>query len=254
MYQERIAKAAVLMREVYDAGLAPPATEEALAVLQQRTREELHEDLPDEYLDFLRVTDGLRYNGLFLYGTDGDPAAEDPAALRNSFVENNLDWRSYERRKKYLIFGDGDISLYAYNLIEKRYELQDRSSGTVLMTFDTFDALAAEALRPYVEEEPNSFMETLTVYSPPDPLLPLPDAAPAHKFPPVFGRYLLLAGDEMAFLCVDTHSGGAVVCVDPPQEQPIRFVNSSADQFAACLRTYAGMPKSDAAGGHRSRS
>ena len=92
------------------------------------------------------------YNGLFLYGTDGDPALKNPSALKNSFVENNLDWRSDEKRKKYLIFGDSDISLYAYNLVEKRYELQDRSSGTVLMTFETFDALVAEALRPYVQE------------------------------------------------------------------------------------------------------
>jgi hypothetical protein len=33
--------------------------------------------------------------------------------LIHSFVEANLDWRSYERRRNYLIFADSGISLYA---------------------------------------------------------------------------------------------------------------------------------------------
>ncbi len=140
MYQELVARAAVLIREDYKQEPPPPATEEAL---RRRTRDELNEDVPGGYLDFLRVTDGLMYNGLFLYGT----------VEENSFVEKNLEWRSYEEHNKYLIFGDGDISLYALNLITGRYELQDRPSGTVMETFDTFDALVAEALRPYVQED-----------------------------------------------------------------------------------------------------
>ncbi len=153
MYRELVARAAILLRKDYGKDLAPPATEEALAHLCQRTRDELHEDLPDGYLDFLRLTDGLRYNGLFLYGTDGDGVAGNSRPSKNSFVENNLDWRSYEERNKYLIFGDGDISLYALNLITGRYELQDRPSGSIIEAFDTFDALAAEALRPYVQDD-----------------------------------------------------------------------------------------------------
>lgn len=148
MFQELVARAAALIREHYRKDPPAAATEDALAVLQQRSRAELNADPPEEYLNFLRVTDGLNWDGLFLYGTDDNP--------KNSFVEQNLDWRSYEKHNSYLIFGDGDISLYAYNLIEKRYELQDRSSGTVLETFETFDALAAEALRPYVETDENN--------------------------------------------------------------------------------------------------
>src|SRR5688572_29761582 len=51
----------------------PPCTEERLALLRRRVREELGAELPDEYAAFLREQDGLNYNGLFIYASETRP-------------------------------------------------------------------------------------------------------------------------------------------------------------------------------------
>ncbi len=153
MYQDLVARIAAERKAGLGSDIQPPATEASLAHLRQRTRDELSAELPKGYLDFLRMTDGLNWEGLFIYASDRNPVVGKPTIFMHSFVEDNLDWRSYEKRKNYLIFADGDISLFVYNLVEKRYELQDRSSGTVLSTYDTFDAMITEALKTTLQDD-----------------------------------------------------------------------------------------------------
>ena len=62
------------------------------------------------------------------------------------FVEANHLWRSYAPHKQYLFFGESGTSLYAFNPVKSRFELQDRSTGVVLETWGTFDELMASAL------------------------------------------------------------------------------------------------------------
>lgn len=150
MYQDLVMQVAARIKAEDASDLQPPATEQALERLRRRTRDELNADLPEGYLDFLRLTDGLVWNGLFLYASESAPIVGTSDEFMHSFVEDNLNWRSIEMHNDYLFFGDGDISLYAYNLVLGRYELQDRSSGTVLETFDTFDGLVTNALNSYL--------------------------------------------------------------------------------------------------------
>lgn len=153
MYQDLVARIASKRRADLGSDIQPPATEASLAHLRQRTHDDLGAELPEGYLNFLRLTDGLNWEGLFIYASDRNPVVGKPTVFMHSFVEDNLDWRSYEKRKNYLIFADGDISLYAYNLVEKRYELQDRSSGTVLSTYGTFEEMITEALQTILQED-----------------------------------------------------------------------------------------------------
>lgn len=145
--RELIEQVAAGYHTFYHEDLQPPATEAALERLQQRAQEELGASVPEHYLDFLRVTDGLNWEGLFVYASGKNSIAGKPSVFMHSFVDDNLDWRSYAPHRNYLFFGDGDISLFAYNLTERRYEIQDRPSGTVISAFDTFDAMFTQALR-----------------------------------------------------------------------------------------------------------
>jgi len=153
MYRSLVEQVAMGLRTLYKLDPQPPATEASLQHLCQRTRDELSAELPDGYLDFLRITDGLNWNGLFVYASDRNPAINTPTIFMQSFVENNLDWRSYEPHNNYLFYAEGDISLYGYNLVEKRYELQDRSSGDIISTFETFDEMITEALKISLHED-----------------------------------------------------------------------------------------------------
>ncbi len=153
MYQALIERIAVLCRQYHQGDIQPPATEEALTHLLQRTREEFGADLPQQYLDFLRVTDGLNWDGLFIYASASSLVAKNPAILMHSFVEDNLDWRSDEHWNDYLVFADSDMNLYALNLAAGRYEFQDRYCGNVISSFGTFNALITEAFRLCLHED-----------------------------------------------------------------------------------------------------
>ena len=147
IYQGLIARIAAESKADYNSEIQPPATEEALQRLFQRTRAELGADLPASYLNFLRLTDGLIWDGLFIYSSEKTPVVGEPNEFMHPFVDTNLIWRSHEPHKKFLFFGDGDISLYVYNLEKDCYEILDRPSETVIQTFSSFDEMLTEALR-----------------------------------------------------------------------------------------------------------
>lgn len=147
LYQDLVARIAVESKADYDSDIQPPATEEALARLRQRTRDELGAEIPEGYLDFLRLTDGLIWDGLFIYSSEKTPVVGEPDEFMHPFVDTNLIWRDYEPHKNYLFFADGEISLFVYNIVLHRYEILDRPSETIISTFDTFDELITEALR-----------------------------------------------------------------------------------------------------------
>lgn len=46
----------------------PPATEADIVKLSKNSFAEFGEELPRQYLDFLRVSDGLNHDGLYIYG------------------------------------------------------------------------------------------------------------------------------------------------------------------------------------------
>lgn len=151
--KELIQQVAAGRRSFYRSDIQPAATEAALERLQQRAQKELDASLPDDYLDFLRVTDGLNWDGLFVYASGKNPVIEKPTAFMHSFVDDNLDWRSHAPHRNYLFFADSDISLFVLNLASRRYEILDRPSGTLIQTFDTMDAMLTEALRLSLHED-----------------------------------------------------------------------------------------------------
>ncbi len=153
MYDDLVARIAAESKKYYDSDIQPPATEEALRRLRQRTQDELGAALPSGYLDFLRVTDGLNWNGLFIYASEKALIVGEANDFMSPFVDTNLIWRDNEPNKNYLFFADGEISLYVYNLVKERYELQDRPSGDVIRTFKTFDEMITKALKASLHEE-----------------------------------------------------------------------------------------------------
>lgn len=153
MYDDLVARIAVESKRDYDSDIQPPATEESLRRLRQRAHDELGSTLPDGYLDFLRVTDGLNWNGLFVYASEKALIVGEANDFMSPFVDSNLIWRDNELNKNYLFFADGEISLYAYNLVKECYELQDRPSGDVIRTFKTFDEMITEALKASLYED-----------------------------------------------------------------------------------------------------
>jgi len=149
MYQQLLARLRAA-QATYGEQSQPPCTDERLAHLRRRVRDELGTDLPDEYAAFLRTQDGLNHNGLFIYASETTPIVGTAGATIQGIVEANQIWRDDERLTRYLIFGDGNLDLYARHLPTGEYHVVDRVPGNLVATYPSFEQLIAAALEAHL--------------------------------------------------------------------------------------------------------
>lgn len=122
----------------------PPASTEALDALHDYAGRELLAVLPEAYVDFLRVADGLDFNGTVIYATRQRALPGGLTLL--GFPETNRDFRSAEPRH-HLLFGETGDELYAHDQTDGAWLRLDRASLAPLDTYPTCEAMLAEALR-----------------------------------------------------------------------------------------------------------
>lgn len=118
--------------------------------LKERARSELDAELPAGYLDFLGRHNGLIYNGLNIYGTERREAGA-AGVFIDGFTEANLDYRDVDYFSDLLVFGDGNIDVYVYQVSKNEYQVRDRVPAVnVFETYKTFDELLAHALEKHL--------------------------------------------------------------------------------------------------------
>jgi hypothetical protein len=130
----------------YGGSPQPPATAEEVRALRARARKELGVELPDAYCELLGMVDGLDSNGMVIYGCRTACIVGYDDRWIQGIVDANLIWWELEAHKEYLFLGDSGISLYTLQLPDRKYQLQDRPSGSVLEEFASFEELLYRAL------------------------------------------------------------------------------------------------------------
>lgn len=125
----------------------PPASDVDIQIMiSELSRLGNVKDLPDAYIQLLKMMNGLEWNGLIIYSTKTMPL-EDTEDELLGLVEANEIWRDYEDHKRYLFFGDADISLYCQDLKTNEFKELDRSSDTVIQVFGSFESMLNAALK-----------------------------------------------------------------------------------------------------------
>lgn len=103
-------------------------------------KKKFHNQFPyEDYLFFLKLANGLNFNGLFLYGLQ----LEDDDL--NIQLANNT-WRESKYMQNYVFIGEDSISFFVWNMMEKKYEVLDKPSGDVFEEYDNLKNLLMEAL------------------------------------------------------------------------------------------------------------
>jgi hypothetical protein len=148
MYQELLKDAKKLMVSC-GRHPQPPCSGPAVERLRARAHAELGAAIPDAYAAFLELTNGFEWNGLVVYASETTPMTGYADRFIQGLVEANGIWREYEPHRELLIFGDGDISLYAFNIRLSEYQILDRQSDTLLSVVGSFEALVARALEDH---------------------------------------------------------------------------------------------------------
>ena|SRR5882724_6467960 len=144
MYQELLEEIA---KELEGRGedLQPPCSADSLKQLGDMAQAVLSCSIPEEYTEFLSMTNGLDWNGLVIYASATTPIVGLDDALIQGFVEANFLWRDYKPNENYLIFGESGLSKYVYNTARSEYQVIDRSSMGIVESVESFTVLLKRA-------------------------------------------------------------------------------------------------------------
>lgn len=132
----------------------PRASSTDIATLIAQVQRKFDHELPKQYLEFLRLSDGLNYEGLVVYDAKSTDERRTPPNFWQGFVYCNEQWRGNPENRQYLIFGDDSISLHAQDLRDGQFKSMDKIAYERFETYDSFDDMITTALGSLVEDRP----------------------------------------------------------------------------------------------------
>lgn len=145
MWKEKLMEISKIEQE-YGDEINKGASKEELEVFIPEVKKELGIDLPSEYIEVLKVVNGLEFDGYILYGIDMELLKEEPESDINGLIQNNKDWYENEWNKKYLFIGDSSMSWYVYDTDTKQYCELDNPSGEEIEVFDSIEDMLYKLL------------------------------------------------------------------------------------------------------------
>lgn len=149
MWREKLEEI-VCEEKKYGNKLNKGANEKEIQLLIDRVRDELQFILPEEYINILKVINGLEYNGFILYGIDEELLEREFEQSINGLIDNNQVWYDNEWEHPYIFLGDSSISWYVYDTERGKYYELDKPSGREMKVFskleDLLDIMLSDAL------------------------------------------------------------------------------------------------------------
>jgi len=138
--------------------LQPPASEEQVVRLLAMTTERLETELIVEYIDLLRVTNGIDENGLEVYATHTVRNIASDVIGRelmvDGFVEKNLELRGdYQHFVDFLVFASTTLYFHGMDLSTGKYWVLPKDSKTPSRVFSTFEELMIDAIGIVLQPE-----------------------------------------------------------------------------------------------------
>ncbi|WP_225435368.1 YrhA family protein [Bacillus aerolatus] len=133
-------------KKLYGERINTGASEEELTEFQKSVKEELHNELPNEYINVLKIINGLEFNGFILYGIDEVLLGNKPNQHIDGLITSNQIWYENEEQKKYLFLGESNISWYVFDINKTQYIELDNPSGREMVKFKEFDEMFEKIL------------------------------------------------------------------------------------------------------------
>lgn len=135
------------VEEKYGGTLNIPARNEQIDYLKKVAKERFNHILPKEYIAFLKMVNGLEFNGFIFYGVDSWLVDKEDNKFVYGYIDSNEIWYENEHQKQYIFFGESNISWYCFDLLSRVYVELDNPSGTLMNTFTNFEYLLEKALK-----------------------------------------------------------------------------------------------------------
>ncbi len=126
----------------YNDDLERPLSDENALDFSTLIKNKFNYELPNEYVNLLKIANGIEFNGLEVYSADNYQSRV------SSFIDMNETWNNCsDDFKNYIFFADGDIEWFCYDLKKKKYLELDKPSGEIMVEFNTFEDMIIKALK-----------------------------------------------------------------------------------------------------------
>jgi hypothetical protein len=145
MYEELLKRVGEEERR-FGSDLQPAASDAQIKSLIDRAGKELNAAPSSEYLDFLRQTNGLDWNGVVIFASETVPIVGHADRTIAGLVEMNLGYRDDARFADLLVLGSNGMDLYTYRISSQKYEVIDEVPHELIETLPTFDDLITKIL------------------------------------------------------------------------------------------------------------
>lgn len=126
-----------------------PITDEHLFSVQENL-EKMGLQLPDEYSDFLFVTDGLFWAGLEFFGSCSSSDKKNGYNI-TALTEQNMLYQALNKGTNKVFIGRTDDENFVYNPVKNVYEIIDEFSGELIKTFPHFEDLFDYLIKEQIE-------------------------------------------------------------------------------------------------------
>lgn len=103
----------------------PPASAKELISVNKYLQQNGFSEIPDEYKEFLKLTDGTAYNGIEFFGTQSHPRKNKNYTFPD-LIASNLHYDEYDFFKSKIIIGRISENILFYDKISNSYAIADR--------------------------------------------------------------------------------------------------------------------------------
>lgn len=114
-----------------EALLNSPATDRNIELCNSKLSKNNLPPLPAEFVAFLKICNGMEYNGMQIFGTKRNQVV-------NFTVQNQVYYERFDDIKKLIFFGCIDDDIYTYNTQTRKYEARDICGFDIWDTYDSF--------------------------------------------------------------------------------------------------------------------
>lgn len=134
----------------YGEAMQPPATSAMLDKLKDDAKKELGADVPNDYLTFLSIMNGIDWNGMSIYSCADTISADSVRSHMPGFIETNLIHRDVVEKGQIIVLGEDSLDIYVYDPKTEEYQSRDRTSLDIMESFETFNDLMMWAVNKHL--------------------------------------------------------------------------------------------------------
>jgi len=131
-----------ILKEDTSSMLPRPATADDITQCQKTLTNLGLEPLPQGFIEFLKICNGLAWNGIIFYSTDIVSEKDNLHSFKlMDLVTTNDDFNNRFELDEKVLLGIADDDYYTYNIETQKYEILEFTSRALMEEFDTFEEL-----------------------------------------------------------------------------------------------------------------